>query len=231
MFVERVGGGEAFEVALVEFRGDFDDLHGDRFACGGEGAAVSEQERDVAAAEALGGEGVAVGGGIGVRDDRDFRGSGGGGAAVVRDVGAGDGGVFGEGFDGGGEGGDGGLPCGEVLVAGIDEGDEGGGVFRAESVEVEEVLACGDVMEFACEDEAADVAEEWIEVEALLEVGLGELEVGFAVFLCGFEGSRESGESYASLVEEDRLGAGGVVEYDAGLRGGGDGLLVDDGGA
>jgi hypothetical protein len=65
----------------------------------------------------------------------------------------------------------------------------------------------------------------------VLEVGLGELEVRFAVFLGGFEGSWESGESDACLVKEDRFGAGGVVEDDAGLGSGGDGLLIDDGGA
>jgi hypothetical protein len=103
LFVERVGGGDAFEIAMIEFRGHSDDLHGDRFAGGGEGAAVSEEEGDVTTAEALGGEGVAVCGGVRVLDDRNFRGSGGGGAAGIRNVGAGDGWVFGEGFESGGE--------------------------------------------------------------------------------------------------------------------------------
>ena len=95
------------------------------------------------------------------------------------------------------------------------------------------VLGGSFVHELAHEHEAAGGAEVGVEVEALLEVGRDELEVGLAALGGGGDGGGQLGEADGGGVEQNGLCTGGIVEGDA--RGGGaglgDGLLVEDDGA
>ena len=68
LLVERVGGGEFFEVAGVELGGDAHHFDVNAITRRGEGAAITEEEADVTGALAVGGEGVAVHGGVGIGD-------------------------------------------------------------------------------------------------------------------------------------------------------------------
>lgn len=110
LFIEWIGGGDGFEVALIELIGDFEDMNGDWFAGFGEGLAVLDEEADVSCGFSCGGEGVGVDGGVGFDGDGEIGDAGFGGARVVDDVGSRASGVLDEGFHGGGEAIDGPVP-------------------------------------------------------------------------------------------------------------------------
>ncbi len=95
------------------------------------------------------------------------------------------------------------------------------------------VFARGFVHELADQDHGPDVADVRVEVNALLQVGREQLEVGFPLVLGGGDGDGQGLQADRAGVEQDRLGARRVVQDGAFLGGAGlrDGLLVEHIGA
>ena len=96
----------------------------------------------------------------------------------------------------------------------------------AERIQIYVILSCNLVHEFAFEHESANVAKVWVEIEPLLEVRLGELEIGLSVFGGCPKRYWERGEPYPRIVDEHGFCAGRIVQRYTGKRGVGDRLLV-----
>ena len=233
LFVERIGGKEFLQIALVELRDDLDDLHVHAISRRGEGLAVAEQQGHITGAFAGRAQRVAIDRGVGVRNFRQRRNADVDALRRIHDVGTRLGGVFLEGLDPGAESLDGQVPFRFVGIGGNDEVFQRRGICRAQGVEIQIVLTGDFIDELPVEFQPADVAQQWIQIDPLLQVRRGQLEIGLTVLGRGLERAGQRGQADGGAVEQDGFGAGRIVQDDA--RGGGaaegDRLLIEHGGA
>ena len=187
LFVERIGGKEFLKISLVELGHDLDDLHVHAISRRGEGLAVAEQQGHITGAFAGRAERVAIDRGVGVGDLRQHFSPDVNALRRIHDVGARLGGVFLEGLDPGAESIDGQVPFRFVGIGGNDEVFQRRGICRAQGVEIQIVLTGDFIDKLSVEFQPADVAQQGIQIEPLLQMRRGQLEIGLAVLGRGLE--------------------------------------------
>ena len=229
---ERVVGRNDLHLTLVELTGHSENIHRHGFGRRREGLAVADDDREIPLPRTGGAEGVAVHGGIVVRDRDKVADAAGDRGRGIYDVLPRNHGVFVKRLHHGRQPVDSGVPSRLVRIGAGTKRLDGGQIGAREQVELYVFFAGRLVLEFTLEHQAALRAEVRIQVEPVRQVRRQVREVGLALVGLGIHAAGKLGQALAGKgLQRETLLAGRIVEDDGGIvcpiaRGERDGLLV-----
>ena len=218
LLIQGIRGGHRFEIALIKLWRHFDDLHTHGLPLGRKGLAVAKQQGHVPAALPERRQGVAVDCGVRIGDFRQALSPHGHGFCGIHNVGAPLGRVLFECLHRSGQFVNRRGPLRFIWIGRVHQHIEGVHVIRAQRVEVEIVLSSDFIFEFPYQHQPALVPHQRIKIEALLQVRLGQLEVGLSIFASGFKRHWQGRQAHAGIIDEHGFAAGGIVQRHAGRR-------------